>query len=337
MLAALVLSLATAQARAADAKAVIATGGIGGVYYYYGTQVSEILNKNGIASATAIQTAASVDNMLLLRDKTTEKRGTYFCATVLPDTALEAVKGSLEKFKGNPAKATVLWMMYPNYLHVVTTGETGIKKLSDLAGRRVSTGAPGSGTEFTALNLLRAAGIDPAKFAKWEKLGAKESDEALTNGTVEAYFWSGGLPTGSIVELSNTLSRKGTQLVLVPLPEADPAVVQLRKAFPGIAESLVVPKATYATASDTPTLAFPNMFVCPASMPEELAYKITKATFENVDALRASVKAAKDTTPEGSARFIATSGVPFHPGALRYYREKGLLAIQHPGEKVLAK
>lgn len=336
-LATLILALAATQTRAAEAKAVIATGGIGGVYYYYGTQVSEILNKGGIASATAIQTAASVDNMLLLRDKTAEKRATYFCATVLPDTALEAVKGNLDKFKGNPARATVLWMMYPNYLHVVTTATTGIKKLADLAGRRVSTGAPGSGTEFTALNLLRAAGIDPARFAKWEKLGAKESDEALTNGTVEAYFWSGGLPTGSIVELSNTLSRQGTQLVLVPLPESDPAVAQLRKAFPGIAESLVVPKATYGTQSDTPTLAFPNMFVCPASMPEDLAYRITRATFENLDALRASVKAAKDTTPEGSARFVAASGVPFHPGAIRYYKERGLLAARPGGDKILAK
>ena len=107
IVAALTLALAGARARAADANAVIATGGIGGVYYYYGTQVAELLNKGGIASATAIQTAASVDNMLLLRDKTAEKRATYFCATVLPDTALVAVKGELDKFKGRPAKVSV--------------------------------------------------------------------------------------------------------------------------------------------------------------------------------------------------------------------------------------
>ena len=325
MLAALAAVLATASARGDAAKVVVATGGIGGVYYYYGTQVSEILNRGGIASSTAIQTAASVDNMLLLRDKTSESRKTWFCGTVLPDTAFVAVTGKLDKFAGKPAKASVLWMMYPNYLHVVTTAGTGIAKLADLAGKRVSTGAPGSGTEFTALNLLKAAGIDPGKFAKWEKLGAKESDEALTNGTIEAYFWSGGLPTGSIVELSNTLSRKGTPLVLVPLPKSDPAVAKLEKDFPGLAESLVVPKAVYATPQDTPTLAFPNMFVCPSSMPEELAYRVTKAVFENVDMLRASVKAAKDTTPEGSAKFVGSSAVPFHPGAIRFYREKGLV------------
>lgn len=325
MLAALSLAISAATVRAAEAKVVIATGGIGGVYYYYGTQVSEILNKNGIASATAIQTAASVDNMLLVRDKTQAKRSTYFCATVLPDTALMAEKGKLDKFQGKPANARVLFMMYPNYLHLVTTNETGITKLSDLAGKRVSSGAPGSGTEYTALNLLAAAKIDPAKFAKWEKLGANESGEALTNGTIDAYFWSGGLPTGSIVELANTFGRKGTHLVLVPMPSSDPAVAQLEKDFPGIAESEMVPKAVYSTASDTPTLAFPNMFVCPASMPDELAYKITQATFQNLDTIRASVKAAKDTTPQSSARFVAASGVPFHPGAIRYYREKGLV------------
>ena len=325
LLVALALALAGAAARAQGARVVVATGGIGGVYYYYGTQVSEILNKAGVASTTAIQTAASVDNMLLVRDKTQEARKTWFCATVLPDTALEAVNGKLDKFQGKPAKATVLWVMYPNYLHLVTTAETGIKKVSDLAGKRVSTGAPGSGTEFTALNLLKAAGIDPGKFAKWEKLGAAESNDALVNGTVEAYFWSGGVPTGSIVELANTLSRKGAPIVLVPLPSSDPAVAKLEKDFPGVSESLVVPKAVYGTSADTPTLAFPNMFVCPASMPEDLAYRITKTVFENLDALRAAVKAAKDTTPEATAKFIPTSGVPFHPGAVRYFKEKGLV------------
>ncbi len=135
MLAALSLAFSAATVRAAESKVVIATGGIGGVYYYSGTQVSEILNKNGIASATAIQTAASVDNMLLVRDKTQANRHTYFCAAVLPDTALMAETGKLEKFTGKPANARVLWMMYPNYLHIVTTSDTGIKKLADLRAR----------------------------------------------------------------------------------------------------------------------------------------------------------------------------------------------------------
>ncbi len=325
LLVAIVVAIAAPAARAETQRVVIATGGIGGVYYYYGTQVSEILNKAGVAQATAIQTAASVDNMLLIRDKTSPARNTYFFATVLPDTAYVAYKGQLDKFKEKPADARILWMMYPNYLHLVTTAQTGIKQLSDLAGKHVSTGAPGSGTEFTALNLLKAAGIDPGKFAKWEKLGANESGEALTNGTIDAYFWSGGLPTGSIVELSNTLERKGTKLVLVPLPESNPGVAKLKKEFSGLADSLVIPKSTYGTASDTPTLAFWNMFVAPASTPEPLAYAATKAVFENLETLQASVKAAKDTNGQATAKFIHDSAIPFHPGAIRYFKEKGLV------------
>jgi len=323
---ALVLFLSTTvNLYAEGSRVVIATGGIGGVYYYYGTQISEILNKNNVASATAIQTAASVDNMLLIRDKTDTAKGTYFFATVLPDTAYFTVTGKHEKFAEKPAKASIMWMMYPNYLHIVTTDKSGITKLSDLQDKRVSTGAPGSGTEFTALNLLKAAKIDPNKFKKWEKLGAKESDEGLGNGTLDAYVWSGGLPTGSIVELSNTLKRKGLNIYLVPLPETDPGVAAFMKESAGLADNLVIKKEVYGTASDTPSLAFWNMFVCPDSTPDDLAYKTVKAVFENVETLRSSVKPAKDTTPESSAKFVGKAAIPFHPGAVKYFREKGLV------------
>ncbi len=321
----MLVTLTAVNVNADGSKVVIATGGIGGVYYYYGTQVAEIMSKNNVASTTAIQTAASVDNMMLIRDKTDTVKGTYFFATVLPDTAYFTVTGKHEKFATNPAKASILWMMYPNYLHIVTTDKSGITKLSDLADKKVSTGAPGSGTEFTALNLLEAAKIDPKKFKKWEKLGAKESDEALSNGTLDAYVWSGGLPTGSIVELANTLRRKGMNLFLVPLPASDPGVAAFMKAFPGLSDSSAVPKETYGTQNDTPTLTFWNMFVCPQSTPDDLAYKTTKALFENVQTLHSSVKASRDTNPESSAKFVGKTAIPFHPGAVKYFKEKGLV------------
>ncbi|MEJ5349882.1 MAG: TAXI family TRAP transporter solute-binding subunit [Desulfosoma sp.] len=321
----LVMCLFIGQAQAQSAKVLVATGGIGGVYYYYGTQVAEILTKNNAVPATAIQTAASVDNMLLIRDKTDPDKKTYFLATVLPDTAYFTFTGKHEKFADRPAKASILWMMYPNYLHVVTTDQSGIKTLADLKDKRVSTGAPGSGTEFTALNLLKAAGINPEGFKKWEKLGAKESDEALANGTIDAYFWSGGLPTGSVVELANTLKRKGMNLALVPLPEKDPGVVAFMKEFEGLVDPTMVKKEVYSLTEDVPTLAFWNMFVAPDSLPEDLAYTITKTVFENLETLHASVKPSKDTTAENTARFVGKTAIPFHPGAVRYFKEKGLL------------
>jgi uncharacterized protein len=321
----LVVLVGSGAVYAQNAKVMIATGGIGGVYYYYGTQVSEIMNKSGVAAATAMQTAASVDNMMLIRDKTDAAKNTFFFATVLPDTAFFTVTGKHERFAEKPAKASILWMMYPNYLHIVTTDKSGIAKLADLQNKRVSTGAPGSGTEFTALNLLDAAKIDPAKFRKWEKLGAKESDEALANGTIDAFFWSGGLPTGSIVELANTLERKGLKITLVPLPESDPGVAAFMQAFSGLSDPTVIPKTVYGTAADTPSLAFWNMFVCPESTPEELAYQTTKALFENLDTLRAAVKPARDTDPASTAKFVGKSAIPFHPGAVKYFKEKGLV------------
>jgi hypothetical protein len=324
-LVALAVMLFTVNGYAQSAKVVIATGGIGGVYYYYGTQISEIISKHHVAAATAIQTAASVDNMLLLRDKSDPAKNSYFIGTVLPDTAYFTVTGKHKKFAEKPAKANILWMMYPNYLHIVTTADSGIKTLSDIAGKRVSTGAPGSGTEFTALNLLQAANIDPNNVRKWEKLGAKESDEALANGTLDAYVWSGGLPTGSIVELANTLKRKGTALFLVPLPDSDPGVAAFKKAFSGLADSQTVSKEIYGTAADTPTLAFWNMFVCPESLPEDLAYRITKTVFENLETLHSSVKAARDTTAENSGRFVGKTAIPYHPGAVKYFTERGLV------------
>ena len=304
---------------------VIATGGIGGVYYYYGTQVAEILNKTGVASATAMQTAASVDNMLLIRDKTNERRHTFFFATVLPDTAYVTVKGTHEKFTEKPVKADDPVddvSQLPAHYHDRSnrdnqafgpTRKTGFHRRTGLRDR------------IHCLNLLKAAKIDPKKFQKWEKLGAKESDEALTNGTIDAYVWSGGLPTGSIVETANTLKRTGTKLVIVPLPATDPGVAEFQKEFPGLSDLMPIPKTVYDTATDTPTLAFWNMFMCPASTPDDLAYKTTKAVFENLDTLRSSVKAAQDTTPESTAKFIGKTAIPFHPGAVKYFKEKGLV------------
>ncbi len=306
-------------------RIIFTTGGIGGVYLYYGTQVAAIITANTPYQATAIQTAASIDNNLLLRDKTNPKKGLYFCALSLPDSAYVAYTGQHPKFKNKPAPSRILWMMYSNALQIVTTEKSGIKTVKDLVGKRVSTGAPGSGTEFTALLVLKAAGVNPNSFKKWEKLGAKESAEALANGTIDAYFWSGGLPTGSIVELATTLKRKGTNIAFVAIPKNSKIVKFFDKKFPGLADPGVIKKDIYGTKEDTPTLTFWNRVLAPACMPEKIAYDIVKAVFTHLDQLHRAIKPARQTTIQNTVKFIGKTTIPFHPGAIKYFKEIGAI------------
>ncbi len=125
-------------------KIMITTGGIGGVYYYYGTTVAEILTKYAGVEATAIQTAASVDNLLLIQRRTDPSKNTYYLGLVLPDSAYLAYTGKIERFKDKPAKEVrVMWAMYPNILHIIAASGSGIKTVADLKGKRVSPGPPG--------------------------------------------------------------------------------------------------------------------------------------------------------------------------------------------------
>lgn len=306
-------------------KILIATGGIGGVYYYYGTAVAEILTKYAGVEATAIQTAASVDNLLLIQRRSDPKKNTYYMGIVLPDSAFLAYTGGIDKFKDKPAKdIRILWATYPNILHIVAAPGSGIKTVADLKGKRVSTAAPGSGTELEAFMVMEAAGIKNSDLAKQERLGAGESGESMSHGTLDAYFWSGGLPTSSVTELATSMSRQGKKLELVDLDPKGDVVKKLLKKYPGVLETGVIPKEVYGTAKDNRTLAFWNLFVGPKSLPEKYSYAITKALFEHQDQLQKAVKAAKDNTPENGVKFVKGT-IPYDPGALRYYKEKGVL------------
>ena len=321
----MVTFLFTGSLFAKKQRIIFTTGGIGGVYLYYGTQIGAIITQNTPYQATAIQTAASIDNNLLVRDKTNPKKGLYFCALSLPDSAYVAYKGIHPKFKDKPAPTRILWLMYPNYLQIVTTEKVGIKSVADLAGKRVSTGAPGSGTEFTAKLVLKAAGVDTGTFKKWEKLGAKESAEALSNGTIDAYFWSGGIPTGSIVELATTLKRKGLKIAFVPIPSNSKILKFFDKKFPGLAEAGIIPKETYGSSKDTPTMRFWNRVLAPACMPDKMAYDIVKAVFTHLDQLHRAIKPAKLTNVKNTSKFIGNTTIPFHPGAIKYFKEIGAI------------
>lgn len=305
-------------------KVVIGTGSTGGVFFYYGTALADIYNKTGIAEFQPVQTGGSYDNLLLLRGRTDPRSQTYYCALTTTDSAYVTYTGEEPRFKAKPAKdQRVLFYMYPSFIHIVTTGKSGIKVLQDLKGKRVSTGQPGSSTENLALLVLQAAGIKPETFSKRERLPVAEAAKALAEGTLDAFFWVGGLPTGSIVELGLTLARKGDRIYLVPVdPKSTTAQVALKR-FPGLLDPTSVPKNIYGTQTNAPGLNTGNILVCPESLPKQVAYAMMKATFDNIQTLRSAVAAAKDTSVANTAKLYGKYAIPFHAGAEAYLKEVG--------------
>jgi uncharacterized protein len=287
----------------------IATGGTGGVYYPYGGGLAKVLNETlpGIR-ATAEVTAASVDNLKLIRD------GRADIAFALADTLADAVAGR-GPFEGRPVPAASLAVLYSNYTHIVTTTSTGIATVADLRGKSVSTGAPGSGTEVIALRVLRAAGLDPDRDLTRQGLGASESAGALKDGKVAAFFWSGGLPTAAVQDLAHT---PGMTLRLIPSGDLVPA---LRRDFGDLYFPLEIRAGAYrGMDAAVSSVGVANVLVVNKSMPEQLAYDITRVLFEKKTELAAIHPEANQLSV---ARARTGSPAEYHPGALKYYREHG--------------
>lgn len=288
----------------------IATGGTGGVYYPYGGGLAKVLNDSipGIR-ATAEVTAASVDNLKLIRDRKAD------IAFALTDTVADAVQGR-GSFEGAPAPAVSLAVLYSNYLQLITLASSGISSIGDLRGRTVSTGAPGSGTEVMAFRVLRAGGVNPDSDLKRQGLSAAESAGALKDGKIDAFFWSGGLPTAAVQDLAHS---HGVTIRMIPTGELVPA---LQREHGPLYFPLEVPSGAYpGISAPVSVVGVANVLVVNRAMPEQLAYDITRVLFERQAELIAIHPEARKLSLQ-----TATSGSPaeFHPGALRYYREKGV-------------
>lgn len=287
----------------------IATGGTGGVYYPYGGGLANLLSTHieGI-DVTAEVTPASVDNMLLIESQDAD------LAFVLADTLYDASQGT-GAFEA-PIPAQALAVLYNNVTHVVTTDGAGIDSIADLAGKTVSVGSPGSGTEVIADRLLTAAGIDPQTGITREQLGASESAGAIRDGRIDAYFWSGGLPTASVTDLGAT---PNFDLKLVNNADLVDEMQEAHGAFYGTA---TVPGGTYpGHDEDTEVIVVPNVLIVNAAMDEELAYQIVSTMFEFQDELALSHPEAANLSLETA---VANSPVDFHPGAIRFYEEQGV-------------
>lgn len=298
---------------AAPAKAeefvTVLTGGTSGVYYPLGVALQNIYGKSIPGAKTSVQaTKASVENLNLLQ------AGRGEIGFTLGDSLGDAWAGVEEAgFKAKLTKLRTIAGIYPNYIQIVASGESGIKTLADLKGKRVSVGAPKSGTELNARAIFGAAGLGYKDFAKTEYLPFAESVDLMKNRQLDATLISAGLGVAAVKDLAASLP-----ITIVTIP-AD--VVQKVGNAAYIPE--VIPAGTYSgQTADIATAAVRNFLVTHSGVSDDTAYAMTKGLFEHLDLLSAAHAAAKGIALNAGA---ATSPVPLHPGAETFYKEKGLL------------
>ena len=306
-----VLALCAAASAAHAQNLSIATGGTGGVYYPLGGGMAAVLSKyvQGM-QATAEVTGGSVANLQLIGT------GKPYLAMTMVDAGLDAYKGQ-DKFTGKPVAVRTLMVMYPNRMHVVSIDGTGVTKMADLKGKRVSTGSGGSATEVMAFRVIEAAGLDKDKDMKRERLGVAESVNALKDRKIDAFFWVGGLPTAAVTDLSNT---PGVKIKMID--HAD-LVGRMNKKYGELYVQDRIPKDTYkGMEADNRQATVMNILVAHETMDEKTAYNIVKTIFDRKEDIVAVHKEAANFKLENQK--AAASPIPFHPGAAKYFAEKGV-------------
>ncbi len=304
---ALSLGLGAVSAKAQEFINVL-TGGTSGVYYPLGVALSEIYGKGIEGARTQVQaTKASVENLNLLQ------QGKGEIAFALGDSVKLAAEGNTEAgFPGPLDKLRGIAAIYPNYIQIVASQESGIKTLADLKGKSLSVGAPASGTELNARAIFAAAGMKYEDLGKVEYLPFAESVELIKNRQLDATLQSAGLGVASIRDLATSLP-----INVVAVPKAD--VEKIGSPY----MSVVIPAGTYeGQTADVETAAVGNFLITHDGVSDETAYQMTKLLFESLDQLTAAHAAAKAIDP---AKALDGMPVPLHPGAERYYKEKGLL------------
>ena len=302
----------TGAARAQEKYSLsIATGGTGGVYYPLGGGLANILSKYvpGL-QATAEVTGGSIDNLKLIAT------GKPYIAFSMADAGQDAYRGE-DKFKGTRVPLRTLMVLYPNRMHVVTIDGIGITRMADLRGKRVSTGSPGSATEVMGFRVIEAAGLDKDRDMKRERLGVAESVNALKDRKIDAFFWVGGLPTAAVTDLANT---PGIKIKLIDHAET---VAAMNKKYGPLYIEDVIPKATYrGMDADNRQATVWNILVSHENLNNQTAYNIVKTIFDKREDMIAVHKEAENFKLENQK--AAASPIPFHPGAVKYFAERGV-------------
>ena len=288
----------------------IATGPTTGVYYPLGGGIANILSKYmpGYA-ANAETTAGSVANLQLMSQKKSD------IALSMADAAWDGFKGQGRFPDAIPVRT--LMIAYPNRMHIVTVDGTGINKIADLKGKRVSTGAANSATEVMAQRVLEAAGLDQEKDIRRERLDPGKSTDAIKDRKLDAYFWVGGIPTAAVTDLGAT---PGTKLKLVDHAEV---VDNMNKKYGPLYIRDTIPAKAYPGQDQPNQVAtVQNLIIARADMSDQVAYNIVKTIFEKRDELILVHKEA--TNFDLKLQTNDASPIPFHPGAIKYFNEKGI-------------
>lgn len=286
----------------------ILTGGTSGVYFSLGVAVGKIYSNQIPGAKVLIQsTKASVENL----DLVDQVRGEL--AFTLGDSLKAAVDGDeTAGFKSRLSKLRTIGAIYPSYIQIVATGNSGIKTLADLKGKSLSLGARKSGTELNARAILKAAGIEEKDLGRVEYQSFAESIEAMKSGKLDATLQSAGLGVASVKGLSEV-----DRIVLVEIPKN--VAEQLGPPF----MPATIPANTYfGQEKDTPSVAMMNYLVTSAAVSDDLAYRMTKSVFESLPQLAIAQDAGKNIRLENAA---TGSPAPLHPGAIKFYKEKGLI------------
>jgi TRAP transporter TAXI family solute receptor len=305
--AALIFGIAQAQQK----TFAIGTGGTGGVFYPLGGGLANILSKNlpGV-QATAEVTGGSVDNLKLIGAGQSE------LAFSQADAALDAFNGE-DKFKSGKIPLRTLLVLYPNRSHVVTVEGTGIAKIADLKGKRVSAGAPGSATEVLAFRLIEAAGLDKDRDLRRERLSVAESVNALKDRKIDAFFWVGGIPTAAVTDLAATPGEK------IKLIDHAELVEKLIAKYGKLYAVDVIKAGSYpGQDKDNQITVVWNIFVSSDKLSDDDAYKIVKTIFDKKADLVAVHREAESILLDKQT--VGNSPIPYHPGAVKYLKEHGV-------------
>lgn len=311
------ISLFAAAAAITASTAVLAaptfinvlTGGTSGVYYPIGVALSQLYTNGIEGSKTSVQaTKASVENLNLLQ------AGRGELAFALGDSVADAWNGVEDAgFKAPLKKLRAIAGTYPNYIQIVANAESGIKSLEDLKGKRISVGAPKSGTELNARAIFKAAGLSYEDMGKVEFLPYAESVELIKNRQLDATLQSSGLGMAAIRDLASTMKISFVSIPADVTAKIDNAAYQ----------AATIPAGTYdGQDSDVPTVAITNILVSHEGVSDDVAYQMTKLMFDNLDRLGTAHSAAKDIKLETATKNLP---IPLHPGAERYYKEVGAL------------